>query len=292
MPRLIRAAGGVVLRPTKKGRLKILVTHRPRYDDWSLPKGKADPEETPEQTAIREVLEETGYHCRIIAPLGKTRYGVNGGTKEVAWFAMRPLPDSPGFSVNAEVDGIKWLTRKKVAAHLDYERDRELVTETDLNKLAKTGTLFLVRHSAAGDRSKWKGNDGKRPLTKSGVRQAAAIAQRLAPRGIERILSSPYDRCTLTVQPLSKLTGAPIEVTEALAEEPDLDVTWEIVESLIGYNAVVCSHGDVIPAIINRMMWAGLSIESRLYCSKASTWEVEVDGGKFTTGTYVPPPEK
>ena len=98
MPRLIRAAGGVVLRPTKNGRLKILVTHRPRYDDWSLPKGKADPKETPEQTAVREVLEETGYLCRIIAPLGKTRYPVSGGTKEVAWFAMRPLPDSKGFS--------------------------------------------------------------------------------------------------------------------------------------------------------------------------------------------------
>ncbi|MEX1133797.1 MAG: NUDIX hydrolase [Acidimicrobiia bacterium] len=291
MPRLIRAAGGVLLRPTKKGRLGILVTHRPRYDDWSLPKGKADPKETPEQTAIREVLEETGYHCRIIAPLGETRYRVNGGTKEVAWFAMRPLPDSRGFTENPEVDRIKWLTRKKAAALLDYERDRELVMETDLKKLARTGTLFLVRHATAGDRSRWKGNDLKRPLTKSGARQATAIARRLAPRGIERILSSPYDRCTLTMAPLSELTGAPIEVTGTLAEESDLDAAWELVESLIGYNAVLCSHGDVIPALINRLMWAGLSVESHFYCSKGSTWEVDVDGGKFTTGTYVPPPE-
>ena len=291
MPRLIRAAGGVVLRPTKKGRLKILVTHRPRYDDWSLPKGKADSDESPEQTAVREVLEETGYHCRIIAPLGETRYRVSGGTKEVAWYAMRALPDSPGFTQNPEVDQIKWLTRKKAAALLDYDRDRQLVMETDLKKLSKTGTLFLVRHATAGDRSKWKGNDRKRPLTKSGSRQAAAISETLAARGIERILSSPYDRCTLTMEPLSKLTGAPIEVTEALAEEPDLDATWDLVESLIGYNAVICSHGDVIPAVVNRLMWAGLSIESRFYCSKGSTWEVEVDGGKFTTGTYVPPPD-
>ena len=292
MPRLIRAAGGVVLRPTKKGRLKILVTHRPRYDDWSLPKGKADPKETPEQTAVREVLEETGYHCRVIAPLGQTRYRVNGGAKEVAWFAMRPLPDSPGFTQNPEVDRIQWLTRKKAAALLDYERDRQLVLETDLRKLSKTGTLFLVRHATAGDRSKWKGNDLRRPLTKSGGRQSAAIAAKLAPRGIERVISSPYDRCTLTMEPLSKLAKAPIEVTDALAEEPDLDATWDLIESLIGYNAVLCSHGDVIPAMMNRLMWAGLSIESRFYCSKGSTWEVEVDGGKFTTGTYVPPPEE
>jgi 8-oxo-dGTP diphosphatase len=292
VPRLIRAAGGVVLRPTKKGRLKILVTHRPRYDDWSLPKGKADPKETPEQTAVREVLEETGFHCRIIAPLGETRYRVGGGTKEVAWFAMRPLPDSKGFTVNSEVDRIKWLSRKKAAALLDYERDRQLVMETDLKKLATTGTLFLVRHATAGDRSKWKGNDLTRPLTKTGARQSASIAARLGSRGIERILSSPYDRCTLTMEPLSKLTGASVEVTDALAEDPDLETTWALVESLIGYNAVLCSHGDVIPAIINRLMWAGLSIESRFYCSKGSTWEVDVDGGKFTTGTYVPPPEK
>ncbi|HEY6628247.1 MAG TPA: NUDIX hydrolase [Acidimicrobiia bacterium] len=291
MPRLIRAAGGVVLRPTNKGRLKILVTHRPNYDDWSLPKGKADPKEKPEQTALREVREETGFDCRIIASLGKTRYQVSAGTKEVSWFAMRPLPGSKGFAPNSEVDQIKWLSRKKAASLLDYERDRELVMETDLKNLSKTGTLFLVRHATAGDRSKWTDHDLRRPLNKSGLRQAAAIAKRLAPNGIERILSSPYDRCTQTMEPLSALTGAKIEVTEALAEEPEVDRTWELIESLIGYNAVLCSHGDVIPAIINRLMWVGLSIESRFYCSKGSTWEVEVDGGKFTTGTYVPPPE-
>jgi len=267
------------------------MAHRPQYDDWSLPKGKAEPGETPGQMAVREVLEETGYHCRIIASLGQTRYPVNGGTKEVDWFAMRPLPDSPGFSPNSEVDRIQWLPRKRAAALLDYERDRQLVTETDLKKLSRTGTLFLVRHATAGDRAKWKGSDIRRPLTKSGGRQAAAIAARLAPRGIERILSSPYDRCTLSMAPLSKLTGAPIEITDVLAEEADLDATWDLIESLIGYNAVLCSHGDVIPAIINRLMWVGLSIDSRFYCSKGSTWEVEVDGGKFTTVTYVPPPE-
>ncbi len=267
------------------------MTHRPNYDDWSLPKGKADPKETPEQTAVREVREETGFECRIIAPLGQTRYPVNGGTKEVSWFAMRPLPKGKGFVPNSEVDRVKWLARKRAASLLDYERDRELVMETDLRSLARTGTLFLVRHTTAGDRSKWKGDDISRPLTKSGVRQAAAIAARIAPSGIERIVSSPYDRCTLTMAPLSRLTGAKVVINDALAEDPDLDRTWALVESLIGYNAVLCSHGDVIPGIMHRLKSAGLSVESRFYCSKGSTWEVEVDGGKFTTGTYVPPPE-
>ncbi|MGH8914753.1 MAG: NUDIX hydrolase, partial [Acidimicrobiia bacterium] len=91
MTRLVRAAGGVVFRRTAKGNLRVLVAHRPRYDDWSLPKGKADAGEPPEVTAVREVLEETGYHCRIVTPLGTTRYRIQGGVKEVDWYAMRPL---------------------------------------------------------------------------------------------------------------------------------------------------------------------------------------------------------
>jgi 8-oxo-dGTP diphosphatase len=289
--RLIRAAGGVVFRRTPKGNLRVLVAHRPRYDDWSLPKGKADAGETPEQTAVREVLEETGYHCRIVTALGPTRYRVPGGAKEVNWYAMKPLPDSPGFEMNAEIDQIKWLSRRRALKQLSYEQDRELIEQADLKKLAQTGTLYLLRHTTAADRSKWKGDEERRSLTKKGRRQADAIAQSLAGAGIERILSSPYDRCVQTVEPLAKLIGAPIETSPLLGEEPDLDAAYALVDGVVGANAVICSHGDVIPALINRMMWAGLSLNSRFYCSKGSIWEVEVDNGKFTTGHYIPPPE-
>lgn len=291
MTRLVRAAGGVVFRKTAKGNLRVLVAHRPQYDDWSLPKGKADPGETPDVTALREVLEETGYDCRIVAPLGTTRYRIPGGVKEVDWFGMKPLPRSPGFKKNSEIDKIKWLSRGKAVSLLDYEHDRNLVLETDLKKLSQTGTLRLLRHTTAGDRSKWSGQDKNRPLTKKGRRQAEAIAESLRDAGIERILSSPYDRCVQSVEPLSRLTGATIEVSDVLGEEPDLDATYAVVDGLVGANAVICSHGDVIPALINRMMWAGLSLSSRFYCSKGSMWEIEVDGGKFTTGSYVPAPD-
>lgn len=291
MTRLVRAAGGVVFRKTAKGNLRVLVAHRPQYDDWSLPKGKADPGETPEVTALREVLEETGYHCRIVAPLGTTRYRIPGGVKEVDWFGMKPLPDSPGFKENSEIDKIKWLSRGKAVDLLDYEHDQNLVLETDLKKLSQTGTLRLFRHTTAGDRAKWAGQDKTRPLTKKGRRQAEVIAESLRDTGIERIISSPYDRCVQSVEPLARVTGAKIEISDLLAEEPDLDATYAMVDGLVGANAVISSHGDVIPALINRMMWAGLSLSSRFYCSKGSIWEVEVDGGKFTTGHYVPAPE-
>lgn len=291
MTRVIQAAGGLVFRQSPKGKLKVLVAHRPRYDDWGLPKGKADKGETSEETAIREVLEETGYHCRIVAPLGVTRYRVSNGVKAVTWFAMRPLPDSPGFKKNKEVDEIKWLTRKRAIALSDYENDRELIADADLKKLAQTGTLFLLRHAAAGDRSKWEGIDAIRPLNKKGRRQSAALAESLRHSGIEKIYTSPYTRCVETVEPLAEAIGAKVVEHDALAEGPDIDAAYALTDELVGTNAVLCSHGDVIPAVINRMMWAGLTLESRFYCSKASIWEVDLVGGRFTTARYVPPPQ-
>lgn len=291
MTRIVRAGGGVVIRKTPKGNLKILVAHRPKYKDWSLPKGKADKGEKPERTAVREVLEETGFHCRIVAPLGTSRHRMTNGIKEVHWFAMRPLPDSPGFKKNDEVDAIQWLGLKKAREVLDYENDRRLLKESDLKKLAQTGTLHLLRHVAAGDRTKWKGNDRERPITKKGRRQADAIAKALKKAGIERIVSSPYERCIQSVKPLAKAIGAKVEVVEALAEGPDIDAAYDLIDSLVGYNAVLSSHGDVIPATINRLMWAGLTLQSRFYCSKGSIWVVEVENGRFTTGHYLPPPK-
>jgi 8-oxo-dGTP diphosphatase len=93
------------------------------------------------------------------------------------------------------------------------------------------------------------------------------------------------------VEPLGKLVGAPVEISPVLAEEADIDAAYLLIDDLVGANAVICSHGDIIPALINRMMWAGLSLTSRFYCSKGSIWEVEVEGGKFTSGHYHPPPE-
>lgn len=271
--------------------MKILLAHRPRYDDWGLPKGKADKGETPEETAVREVLEETGFHCRVVAPIGTTRYRVTGGIKEVNWFAMRPLPDSPGFKKNKEVDETRWLSRKQAISLCDYENDRELISNSGLKKLSRTGTLFLLRHATAGNRNKWNGVDALRPITKRGRRESEALAESLKGAGIELIYTSPYTRCIQTVEPLAKAIGAKVVEHDALAEGPDIDGAYGLCDELVGYNALLCTHGDVIPAVMNRMMWAGLTLDSRFYCSKGSIWEVNLDGGRFTTAHYVPPPK-
>ena len=290
MTRVVKAAGGLVFKETSRGKLRVLVAHRPRYDDWGLPKGKADRGETPEETAVREVLEETGQHCRIVAPMDTMRYRINDGIKEVAWYAMRPLPDSPGFKKNDEIDEIRWLSRKQARALLDYDNDKALVSDPNLRKLSRTGTFHLLRHGAAGNRNKWEGVDAVRPLTKKGRKQSKALAERLSGRGIERIYTSPYLRCVQTVEPLAAAIGAKITTIDALAEGPDVDAAYGLIDDLVGYNAVLCTHGDVIPAVINRMMWAGLTLESRFYCSKGSVWEIDLVGGRFDYARYEPPP--
>ena len=104
---------------------KVLLVHRPRYDDWSLPKGKLDDGESFEQAAIREVLEETGYACVLGEPLGTTRYESRGRPKEVRWFAMEPAGDPVAH--DDEVDEVRWVTRADASALQTYERDRELL---------------------------------------------------------------------------------------------------------------------------------------------------------------------
>jgi 8-oxo-dGTP diphosphatase len=121
VPDEIRAAGGVVLRDGR-----IAVVHRPRYDDWSLPKGKLDPGESWEQAALREIEEETGLRCRLDEELTTTRYEVRGRPKTVRWWRMTVLEDL-GTDPDEEVDGLRWLTPGEAIVSLSYEADKQLV---------------------------------------------------------------------------------------------------------------------------------------------------------------------
>jgi 8-oxo-dGTP diphosphatase len=116
----VKAAGGVVL---DGGR--VAVAHRPRYDDWSFPKGKLDPGESWEQAALREVEEEIGLRCTLGAELPATAYDVAGGRKVVRWWLMDV--ESGAFAPNEEVDEMRWLTPEEAEGLLSYEHDRELL---------------------------------------------------------------------------------------------------------------------------------------------------------------------
>ena len=128
----ILAAGGVVWRKGDDGRPEFAVIYRPKYDDWTLPKGKLDPGETFEQAALREVEEETGLRCRLGKRLGDTHYrDRHDRPKLVQWWAMEAEPGSGEFTPNDEVSELEWLSPADARRRLMYERDRELVAEVE-----------------------------------------------------------------------------------------------------------------------------------------------------------------
>ena len=124
--RVIRAAGGVLHRSRPDGSLEVAVVHRPRYDDWTHPKGKLEPQETLEQAAVREVEEETGIHAELGPVLGEVSYrDRHGRPKTVTYFSM--TPESGEFRPNVEVDELRWLDVDTALRTLTHEHDRSLV---------------------------------------------------------------------------------------------------------------------------------------------------------------------
>jgi 8-oxo-dGTP diphosphatase len=125
--RVVRAAGGVVTRTGPGGEVEILLVHRPKYDDWTLPKGKADPGETDEDCARREVEEETSLLCELGGEVAVSEYGdAAGRPKRVRYFAMTPPADAEAKPQN-EIDAVQWLTPERARAELSYRRDVDVV---------------------------------------------------------------------------------------------------------------------------------------------------------------------
>jgi 8-oxo-dGTP diphosphatase len=126
MEETVRAAGGIVHRTRGDGTVEVAIVHRPKYGDWTLPKGKLDPGESDEEGALREVKEETGLRCVIESRVGHVSYrDSRGRPKTVVYFSMRPVDGE--FRPNKEVDELRWLTLDEAQQILDYERDRRLV---------------------------------------------------------------------------------------------------------------------------------------------------------------------
>jgi 8-oxo-dGTP diphosphatase len=149
--------------------------------------------------------------------------------------------------------------------------------------------LYLVRHAKAGSRSAFDGPDHLRELTPAGRRQAEAIAERLRLAGVPRILSSPYVRCVQTVEPLAALLGLTVERTPALAEaqpfEPVLALLAEVPEG-----TVLCTHGDLLPDVLDALARRGTTIHGPGDMSKGVTWVLERHDGRIVRSHAVPPP--
>jgi phosphohistidine phosphatase SixA len=243
--------------------------HRPRYEDWSFPKGKADKGETDEETALREVEEETGFTCTLGQELPSTTYRDSAGRpKVVRYWTMRIVSGS--FEPHKEVDAIRWERRDEAAATLSYDRDRGVLG-------AVPPPLLVIRHASAGHRGGGPGDDSLRALDELGRRQAAALVDQLAPFEIERIISSPFVRCVQTVEPLAAARGLEVEVGHEVAEGVDLRRVRALLAELAGTATAACGHRQQIEPLFGKT-------------KKGATIVVEVARGELGELGRLPPP--
>lgn len=239
MSQPIRAAGGVVRRGGE-----VLLVHRPKYGDWTFPKGKAKDGESDEDCALREVEEETGLRCALGRELATTSYRALAGPKVVRYWEMTPLNGE--FAPTAEVDEIRWLSVVRALSLLSYGHDAEV-----LDSLAAP-SLLVVRHASAGGRENWDGDDKLRSLDAKGRRQARELVERLARYPVDRIVSSPHVRCVETVEPLAAARGLEVEISDDLADGAGVEQFQGLMERLKGTAAVLCGHGGEIAALFGQ----------------------------------------
>ncbi|MDR1449581.1 MAG: NUDIX hydrolase [Propionibacteriaceae bacterium] len=209
------AAGAVLLRGPAEA-LEVALVHRPRYDDWSLPKGKANPTELLALTAVREVAEETGALIRLGPELSPLRYFIAGGRKIVSYWRGVPIAFSQR-AADDEVDEVVWLPLPRAYETMTWADERRVVAEAAV--LPETTPLLLVRHAQAVRRKDWAGPDGQRPVDERGLVQISYLDQVLQAYGVAQLYSSPAKRCLQTVADHALRDGL------AITEEPLLSET-------------------------------------------------------------------
>ncbi|HKS44044.1 MAG TPA: NUDIX hydrolase [Amycolatopsis sp.] len=277
-PREIRAAGAVLWRKASR-EPRIAVVHRPRYDDWSLPKGKLDSGETVPAAAIRELAEETGFRAVLGRRLRTVRYPVAAGTKTVEYFSAQAVEGA--FHPNDEVDELRWLSPEDAKDLLSYRADVDVLRAFTALP-ASLGTLLLVRHAKAGKRSEWAGEDDLRPLSPAGRRQAEAV-RKLAPLfGVDRVFSAPPSRCWETVEGAAADLGVEIGVERLLSEEGYWPARARGLSRLLTIvsgdcRPLVCSQGGVIPDVVATVAeHTGVALplngNGQVPCKKGSVW--------------------
>lgn len=267
----ILAAGALIWR-MHYGELQVLLIHRPRYDDWSFPKGKLDEGETLPECAAREVGEEVGLKVRLGVPLPITRYEVTKRTKsgpalrskEVWYWAAeviegRPQPDGD------ECDEARWVVPDQARELLTSPGDilpLEELERLHRRKSLRTVPFVVLRHAKAKPRSSWSKSESERPLAATGKRQAKAVERLLTAWRPRQVHSSPWTRCAETIAPYAKKHRHRIKyrkpLTEERAKQSPEKTASRVRRSLEWIQpSLVCTHRPVLPIVLKVLVdWA------------------------------------
>lgn len=254
---LIQAAGAVLWRKSDKLKLEIAIIHRPRYDDWTLPKGKVESGESHISAGYREIQEETGYESTFGPEIGTIVYKLEGAPKEVRYWAAAATVKT-GTPNPQEVDEVLWLEPMKAKGKLTNKDDRAII-DFFLEFGADTFPIILLRHAKALKRTDWDGDDGDRPLEHRGQLQAKRLLPIYLPYGISEVHTSDSLRCIETIDLMARLIEkTPIfsadlsEYGYAKDREAPLDYVQDLMDR--GISAIVCSHNPIIPKVVKKLV--------------------------------------
>jgi 8-oxo-dGTP pyrophosphatase MutT (NUDIX family)/phosphohistidine phosphatase SixA len=258
--RPVLAGGAVVTREDSRRGTEVVIIHRKRYDDWTLPKGKVEAGEPVPVCAIREVQEETGVTIRLSVPLDSITYEAgNAGLKKVDYWGGIVL-DSVRRAPDAEVDVVSWLPVRAALSRLTYSHDHFLVQQY-LDQ-PPTTPLIILRHAKAMDRKDWSRKDSARPINSRGRRQSKLLIPLLEAYGVSKIVSSTSTRCVATVLPYAHDHELAIETYGLLTEEEGEDdpksvgkLIRKIRDATLesGEPTAVCIHRPVLPHILDAL---------------------------------------
>jgi 8-oxo-(d)GTP phosphatase len=247
----------VVWRPAGSGTQVVLV-HRPKYDDWSLPKGKLEPGEHVLLAAVREVAEETALEVTLGRRLPPVQYISGEVTKRVDYWVATAAGAQAAFEPTSEIDEVAWLAASSAPTSLSYERDAELLAEFQAGP-GQTAPLILLRHASAGSKSDWPKSDASRPLDDRGTQDALALARLLRCFGAGRVVSAPAERCVATVRPYATSIGGVVEIEAAFDVagsrqngQHKIAAVAPAMERLVADSrpVVVCAHRENLPALL------------------------------------------
>ncbi|CAN5406841.1 NUDIX hydrolase [soil metagenome] len=258
----VLAAGAVCWRVNAQGTVKVLLVHRTQHQDTSLPKGKVDPGETLPETAVREIAEETGLTIGLGPPLGVVEYVMPNGRDKVVYYWSAEVSKlaraNSTFVANDEIESLHWVSLATARATLSYPHDIDIVerfAELYEQGRARTFAIIALRHGKAVSPELWDGPDATRPLMQRGADQAASVAHGIAAYRPNALISSTAVRCVATIAPTARVTGLVVSENVAISQDAyssSADGVAKLVAKRVerGETVVLCSHGPVLPQIL------------------------------------------